>query len=96
MIDSAVLRPGRFDKILFVGIPRSNDRCDILKALTKELAVLTEGYTGADLAGLVRQAAMKAFKEYLLVSTDDSGDIKVTKDNFLQALSETKPSVSSE
>ncbi|XP_055686095.1 nuclear valosin-containing protein-like [Lutzomyia longipalpis] len=110
MIDSAVLRPGRFDKILFVSIPRSNDRCDILKALTKngteprlaedvdleELAVLTEGYTGADLAGLLRQAAMKALEEYLLITTDDSDDIKVTKKNFLQALDETKPSVSSE
>ncbi|XP_059614118.1 nuclear valosin-containing protein-like [Phlebotomus argentipes] len=110
MIDSAVLRPGRFDKILFVGIPNQCDREDILKALTKngteprladdvvfeELAAQSEGYTGADLAGLVRQASMKAFKESLTTDSSDSDDIKVTRDNFMQAFTETKPSVSQE
>lgn len=35
MIDPAVLRPGRFDKIFYVGLPSPSDRVDILKALTK-------------------------------------------------------------
>lgn len=35
IIDPAVLRPGRLDKILFVGLPTPNDRADILKAITK-------------------------------------------------------------
>lgn len=35
IIDPAVLRPGRLDKILFVNLPTSNDRHEILKALTK-------------------------------------------------------------
>jgi len=39
IVDPAVLRPGRLDKILYVGIPSASDRVDILNALTK---VLTE------------------------------------------------------
>lgn len=35
IIDSAVLRPGRLDKILYVGLPTPGDRVDILRALTK-------------------------------------------------------------
>lgn len=35
IIDPAVLRPGRFDKILFVGMPNTADRADILRTLTK-------------------------------------------------------------
>jgi ribosome biogenesis ATPase len=37
IVDPAVLRPGRLDKILYVGIPSSSDRVDILNALTKVL-----------------------------------------------------------
>lgn len=60
------------------------------------LAIRTDGYTGADLAGLVRQASVKAFKESLTTDSDDSDDIKVTMMNFMEALKETKPSVSAE
>lgn len=35
IIDPAVLRPGRLDKILYVGMPELNDRAEILQALTK-------------------------------------------------------------
>lgn len=35
IIDPAVLRPGRLDKILYVGFPNQEDRIDILRALTK-------------------------------------------------------------
>jgi ribosome biogenesis ATPase len=35
IIDPAVLRPGRFDKILFVGLPTASDRIEILRAITK-------------------------------------------------------------
>lgn len=35
IIDPAVLRPGRFDKILYVGLPSANDRVEILRAITK-------------------------------------------------------------
>ena len=75
MVDPAVLRPGRFDKMLYVGLPDSNGREDILKALTKQgtkpkvssdddvlkkAAQASEGFTGADLSALVREAAVIA------------------------------------
>ncbi|XP_037933084.1 nuclear valosin-containing protein-like [Teleopsis dalmanni] len=79
IIDPAILRPGRLDTILYVGLPKENDRAEILKATTKnrtrpllseevdfvELAKKTDGFTGADLAGLMRQAAMLVLKDGL-------------------------------
>lgn len=114
IIDPAVLRPGRLDKILYVGLPHEADRVDILKALTKngskpllssdvvleEFASLTEGFTGADLAGLVRQASLHALKDSITMDTsitiDVEDDLKVTKNHFKLALDQIKPSVSLE
>ncbi|XP_020604355.1 nuclear valosin-containing protein-like [Orbicella faveolata] len=79
IIDPAVLRPGRLDKVLFVGLPNTEDRGDILRTLTKDgkkpvllpdvsIADLArdercEGLSGADLAALVREACMAALRE---------------------------------
>jgi ribosome biogenesis ATPase len=109
IIDPAVLRPGRLDKILYVGMPDVEDRIDILKALTKngtipelgedvdleEISVLSKGYTGADLAGLVREASLQALKlsKDTNDADDDLCDLKVHKQQFLDALSKLKPSV---
>lgn len=105
IVDPAVMRPGRLDKVLYVGLPELNDREEILKALTKEkpiladdvdigeLATLTESYTGADLAGLVRQASLYALKGSINSPTL-SNQMTVSKHNFTDALKHTKPSVS--
>lgn len=110
IVDPAVIRPGRLDKILYVGLPESADRVDILKALTKngakphlsedvnfaEIAELTNGYTGADLAGLVRQASLQTLKESIDAtdSGEDSGDpLKVCRIHFIDAIKKLKPSV---
>ena len=106
IVDPAVLRPGRLDKILYVGLPEETDRVDILKALTKngtlpeigddvdfvEMAKHTNGYTGADLAGLVRQASLQTLKESIDGGSDDD-DLKVHKIHFLDAIKKLKPSV---
>ncbi|EDO35705.1 predicted protein [Nematostella vectensis] len=79
IIDPAVMRPGRLDKVLYVGLPSAHDRQDILRTLTKEgrkpfllpdvhLGLLAEdtrcnGFSGADLAALVREASMAALRE---------------------------------
>jgi ribosome biogenesis ATPase len=42
IIDPAVLRPGRLDKMLYVGLPTALDRIDILRALTKVLVIVIE------------------------------------------------------
>lgn len=73
-IDTALLRPGRFDRKVYVNPPDIRGREEILKVHTKEvklnetvdlamLAKLTPGSTGADLANLVNEAALKAAKD---------------------------------
>lgn len=114
IVDPAVLRPGRFDKILYVGLPNEQDRVDILLALTKYgtkpplsedvdlkvVATNTEGFTGADLAGLIRQAALYTLKSSITDFDNDQmilkEDLKVSKADILNALQNVRPSVSDE
>ncbi len=74
ILDSALLRPGRFDKLVFIPAPDEKTRFEILKVHTKkmpitkdvklpELAKRTEGYSGADLEGLCREAGMNSLRE---------------------------------
>ena len=102
ILDSALLRPGRFDKILLVNAPDEKARRGILKihtsnmplgktksekeSLIKTFAKLTEGYTGADLESLTREAAMLALREDI--------DAKyVLKKHLEGAFKKIKPSV---
>lgn len=111
IIDPAILRPGRLDTILYVGMPQEKDREEILKANTKngkrpvladdvdlvELAKLTDGYTGADLSGLVRQAALLALKESINNEPDaDLDDLCVRNEHFENAIKMLRPSVSAQ
>jgi transitional endoplasmic reticulum ATPase len=79
IVDPALLRPGRFDKLLNVPVPDLDARKDILKIhLEKkplaedvkidELAEKTEGYSGADLAALANTTAMLVIKEHIAKS----------------------------
>jgi transitional endoplasmic reticulum ATPase len=98
MLDTALLRPGRFDRVLLVNAPTEEGRKMILdihtkkmpvknKAkLIKELAKKTEGYTGADLEAVAREAGMLALRESI-----DSEE--VLKKHFDKALTKIKPSV---
>jgi ribosome biogenesis ATPase len=109
IIDPAVLRPGRLDKVLYVGLPELKDRTEILKALTKngkkpeiaedvdfdEISALTQGYTGADLAGMVRQASLQTLKESI-EGVDVSGNLKVHRNHFIEVIKKIKPSVTPE
>jgi len=77
LVDAALLRPGRFDRLLYIPPPESTaDRLEILQVrLTRTpvgadvdlrmLAAATGGYTGADLAALCREAALAALEEDL-------------------------------
>ncbi|KAH8395033.1 hypothetical protein KR215_005636 [Drosophila sulfurigaster] len=107
IIDPAILRPGRLDTILYVGLPEEQERADILKATTKngkrpvlaedvdlnELAAQTDGYTGADLAGLVKQASMFALRQALNSDNTNTDDLCVRKSHFEEALRQLRPSV---
>src|ERR687897_385749 len=76
IIDPALLRPGRFDRILYVPPPDRDSRLQIIKIHTKkkhlaedvnidQLADNTEGYTGADIASLSSTAVMLALREHI-------------------------------
>jgi transitional endoplasmic reticulum ATPase len=73
MLDSALLRPGRFDRSIYVPAPDEKTRLEILKIHTKsmplkgvnleKIAKETDGYSGADLEALAREAALYALRE---------------------------------
>jgi transitional endoplasmic reticulum ATPase len=97
LIDPALLRPGRFDELIYVGPPETAGRQRILAIHTRHmplgddvdldsLAKRTERFTGADLEDLVRRAGLTALRRGL-----DSG--KVTMADFEAALIETRASV---
>lgn len=76
IIDPALLRPGRFDRLLYVPLPDKNSRLQIIKIHTKkkplaedinmdDLVGHTEGYTGADIASLASAAVMLALREHV-------------------------------
>jgi transitional endoplasmic reticulum ATPase len=76
IIDAALLRPGRFDRLLYVPPPDKEARIQIFKIHTSKkplaedinidnLANQTEGYTGADIAALASAAVMLALREHI-------------------------------
>jgi transitional endoplasmic reticulum ATPase len=98
ILDPAVLRPGRFDAVVFVPPPDQSAREEIFKVHTqkmpmaddvnlKVLAEMTDGYSGADIEGVCREAAMTAVR-------DDWKVKPVTMKHFELALEETRPSLS--
>lgn len=96
MIDPALVRPGRFDKIIRIGLPDETARLEILKIHTKdvplesdvnleEFSQNTENFSGADLASLCREATLIAIQEYLpdlSREDEDFGRYKVSKEHF--------------
>jgi len=81
IIDPALLRPGRFDRLLYVSPPDRESRLQILKIHTKnkplsddvnlqQLADLSEGYTGADISSMSSAAVMLALRKHILKYPD--------------------------
>ena len=107
IIDPALLRPGRFDRMVEIGMPDQEARLEILKIHTKnrplagdvDLAAIskkTDGYSGADLANVTNEAVMLAIREYVLAGKpqDDQEIAKYRIDakHFEEALKKVKPS----
>lgn len=96
MMDPALLRPGRFDKMILIGKPDLESRLRILEVHTRDMplinvdlidiAQLTDGYVGADLQAVCREAGMAAFRENLNAKY-------VEGKHFMAALDIIKPSV---
>jgi len=101
-IDPALKRPGRFDKIIYMPLPNKRERKEIFeKYLGKDvceqvncdkLAEITEGYSGADIAAVTREAKMKVLKEIIRGNKDR----KLTYEDLLEAIAIVKPSVKNE
>ncbi len=99
IIDPAVLRPGRFDRMILTTIPEEKERLEIIKVHTKEmplkdvnldlLAKKTQGYVGADIEAVCREAAILALRK-------DMNAKHVTDKNFDEALKKVLPSVTKE
>ncbi|MGI5965069.1 MAG: CDC48 family AAA ATPase [Candidatus Methanomethylophilaceae archaeon] len=99
MIDPALLRPGRFDRLVYIGKPDLETRLKILEIHSAKMplmnvdlmdvAVETDGYVGADLAAVCREAGLAAYRA-------DSDAVCVDKKCFDAALKVVKPSVDSE
>ncbi|HTI86604.1 MAG TPA: CDC48 family AAA ATPase [Alphaproteobacteria bacterium] len=100
LVDPALLRPGRFDELVYVPVPDAAARRHILSIQTRDMplagdvnldavAERTERYTGADLSDVVRRAGLLALRESLTAET-------VTSAHFERALKETRPSVTPE
>ncbi len=110
-LDPALRRPGRFDREIEIGIPDRDARQEILEIHTrgvplaedvdlKRIADMTHGYAGADLAALVKEAAMRALRravpdidlEMETIPKEVLEKIEVTMDDFIDAYRELQPS----
>jgi transitional endoplasmic reticulum ATPase len=100
LLDPALLRPGRFDELIYVSVPSLEGRQRILRIHTKDmpldnnvdlddLARRTQGYTGADLEDLVRRAGLLALRSDMQIEL-------VGMEFFQQALTQTRASVTRE
>jgi transitional endoplasmic reticulum ATPase len=97
MIDPALLRSGRFDRLVFIGEPEEEGREDILKIHTRqsplspdvslrEIAEITDGYVGSDLESIAREAAMVALRE-------DADAEQIDMRHFREAMDSVRPTI---
>ncbi|MFQ3476386.1 CDC48 family AAA ATPase [Halonotius sp. F2-221B] len=97
MIDPALLRSGRFDRLVKIGQPDEEGREQILKIHTddtplapdvslREIAEITDGYVGSDLESIARESAIEALR-------DDDDATEVEMQHFRQALESVRPTV---
>jgi len=100
MIDPALIRSGRFDRLVMIGQPDEEGREQILKIHTadtplsadvslRELAERTDGYVGSDLESIGREAAIQALRE-----DDDAEEVNMR--HFEQAMESVRPTISDE
>ena len=111
IIDPAMLRPGRLDKLLYVPLPDFENRCAILDTITKNLKLdmdidfekiykdkRIEGFSGADIASLVREAQLHALKRLNQKEKENENeeikDFKINMSDFEYSLNNILPSIS--
>jgi transitional endoplasmic reticulum ATPase len=110
MLDEALLRPGRLDRVIYVPPPDRESRKKIFEVYLRnkdilakdvnidELVDRTEGYVGADIEALVREAKLAAMREFITAMGEKSeeerrqaiGNVRITKKHFEEALGRVK------
>jgi transitional endoplasmic reticulum ATPase len=93
LIDSALLRPGRFDRIIEVPLPDTKGRENIFKIHTRKkplaenvnftkLVQLTDGFSGAEIEGICNRAAMSSVRRYVDKKDKNVKAIKISQEDF--------------
>ena len=99
-LDSALRRPGRFDKEIEIPVPSRPERLKIIRVLCENMLTLnvsteimeviaeqTHGFVGADLSSLFRDACMKAIARH-----NEGAELSLTMNDFLSGINEMSPS----
>ncbi|MCV0393296.1 MAG: CDC48 family AAA ATPase [Nitrosopumilus sp.] len=102
IVDEALLRPGRFDRIIEVPNPDERGRKHIFEIHTKKkpldsnveiekLVELTDGFSGAEIASVTNRAATEALKRYVNSKTGNIKSIKITQQDLIDSIEKVKP-----
>jgi transitional endoplasmic reticulum ATPase len=105
IVDPAILRPGRFDRIIEVPMPDAKGRENIFKIHTKKkplekdvdyakLVELSDGFSGAEIAAVANRAAISALKRYVGGKTQSIKEIKISQKDLVDAIKKVRPSLS--
>ena len=102
IVDEALLRPGRFDRVIEVPYPDEKGRKHIFEIHTKKkplasdvditkIVELTSGFSGAEIAAVANRAAMMALKRYVNKKSDDVKKIKITQHDLIISIDKVRP-----
>ncbi|MBA4717567.1 MAG: CDC48 family AAA ATPase [Nitrosopumilus sp.] len=102
IVDDALLRPGRFDRIIKVSNPDAKGRQHIFQIHTKKkplasdvniekLVELTDSFSGAEIAAITNRAAITALKRYVSGRSQNVKEIRITQQDLIDAVDKVKP-----
>ena len=102
IVDEALLRPGRFDRIIKVPNPDEKGRQHIFEIHTKkkplandvkipEIVKLTDDFSGAEIEAVTNRAAIAALKRYVTDKSKNVKEIKITQQDLIDAVDKVKP-----
>ena len=102
IVDEALLRPGRFDRIIKVPNPDEKGRQHIFEIHTKkkplandvkipEIVKITDDFSGAEIAAVANRAAIAALKRYVSSKSKNVKEIKITQQDLIDAVDKVRP-----
>jgi transitional endoplasmic reticulum ATPase len=105
IVDPAILRPGRFDRIIEVPMPDAKGRENIFKIHTKKkplakdvdlgkLVAHTDGFSGAEIAAVANRAGITALKRYVSGKSISVKEIEITQKDLMDAIDKVRPKTS--